>query len=98
MKKIEEIVDNLNIKLWGKRTNQNLSHCFCYTKKGFVESISLFLSFNFHSVTIDLWSDNAEDRNFNEKINEYEDLEVFLIKKYRKIVKEMNNLTKDLCK
>ena len=98
MNKIEEVVDNLNTRLWGMNGDENTSHVFIYTKAGFVENISLSLGFENHSVTIDLWNDDNDDRIFSEKNNEYEDLEKFIVKKYKSIVKEMKQLNKSLKK
>lgn len=98
MNKIEEIVDNLNTRLWGMNGDENTNHVFIYTKAGYIESISLNLKFNNYSVNINLWNDENDDRLFNEKTNEYEDLEEFIVKKYKSITKEMKKLNKDLKK
>ena len=98
MNKIKEIVDNLNTRLWGMNGDENTNHVFIYTKAGYIESISLNLKFNNYSVNINLWNDENDDRLFNEKTNEYEDLEEFIVKKYKSITKEMKKLNKDLKK
>ena len=98
MNKIEEIVDNLNTRLWGMNGDENTNHVFIYRKAGYIESISLNLKFNNYSVNINLWNDENDDRLFNEKTNEYEDLEEFIVKKYKSITKEMRKLNKDLKK
>jgi len=98
MNKIEEIVDNLNTRLWGMNGDKNTNHVFIYRKAGYIESISLNLKFNNYSVNINLWNDENDDRLFNEKTNEYEDLEEFIVKKYKSITKEMKKLNKDLKK
>lgn len=98
MNKIEEVVDSLNTRLWGMNGDENPNHVFIYTKAGYIESISLILSFDNHSIIIDLWNDDNDDREFSEKINEYEDLEKFIVKKYKSIVKEMKKLNKSLKK
>jgi len=41
MNKIEEIVDNLNTRLWGMNGDENTNHVFIYRKAGYIESISL---------------------------------------------------------
>ena len=75
MNKIEEIVDNLNTRLWGMNGDENTDHVFIYTKAGYIESISLNLNFDYYSIKIDLWNDDNDDREFNEKPQQYEDLE-----------------------
>jgi hypothetical protein len=87
MNKIEEVVDNLNNRLWGMNSDENSSHVFIYTKAGFIETISLNLVFETHSVGINLWNDDNDDRKFSEKTNQYEDLEKFIVKKYKNIIK-----------
>ena len=98
MNKIEEIVDNLNTRLWGMNGDENTSHVFIYEKAGYIDTILLNLKFNNYSVNINLWNDENDDRLFNEKTNEYEDLEEFIVKKYKSITKEMKKLNKDLKK
>ena len=98
MNKIEEVIDNLNTRLWGMNGDENNNHVFIYKKLGFIECISLKLRYENYSVTIDLWDDGNDDRLFNEKTNEYEDLEEFIVKKYKSITKEMKKLNKDLKK
>lgn len=95
---IEEIVDNLNWELWGSLGEDNVNHCFCYTKLGFTQAISLHLNYDNFSIKINLWNDENEDRKFLENKNEYEDLQKFILKKYSKVIKEMINIKKNLCK
>ena len=40
MNKIEEVVDNLNTRLWGMNGDENSNHVFIYTKAGYIENIS----------------------------------------------------------
>lgn len=96
MNKIEEVVDNLNTRLWGMNGDENTDHVFIYTKAGYIESISLNLNFDYYSIKIDLWNDDNDDREFNEKPQQYEDLEEFIVKKYKNITKEMKKLNKSL--
>ena len=98
MNKIEEVVDNLNTRLWGMSGDENSNHVFIYTKAGYIEDISLSLNFETYNVKIDLWNDENDDRKFNEKTQQYEDLEKFIVKKYKNIIKEMTKINKDLCK
>ena len=98
MNKIEEVVDNLNTRLWGMNGDENSSHVFIYTKAGFIENISLNLNFDNHSIEINLWNDDNDDRLFSEETQQYEDLEEFIVKKYKNIVKEMKKLNKSLKK
>ena len=98
MNKIEEVVDNLNTRLWGMNGDENSSHVFIYTKAGFIENISLNLKFETYSININLWNDDNDDRKFSEKTNQYEDLEKFIVKKYKNILKDMSKITKYLCK
>ncbi len=98
MNKIEEVVDNLNTRLWGMNGDENSSHVFIYTKAGFIENISLNLNFDNHSIEINLWNEDNDDRKFSEKTNQYEDLEKFIVKKYKNILKDMSKITKYLCK
>lgn len=98
MNKIEEVVDNLNTRLWGMNGNENTDHVFVYTKAGYIESISLNLNFDNHSIEINLWNDDNDDRLFSEETQQYEDLEEFIVKKYKNIVKEMKKLNKSLKK
>jgi hypothetical protein len=98
MNKIEEVVDNLNTRLWGMNGDENSNHVFIYTKAGYIEDISLSLNFETYNVKIDLWNDENDDRKFNEKTQQYEDLEKFIVKKYKNIIKEMTKINKDLCK
>ena len=98
MNKIEEVVDNLNTRLWGMNGDKNLNHCFSYIKSGYIEAISLDLNFDYYSIKINLWNDDNDDREFNEKPQQYEDLEKFIVKKYKNILKDMSKITKYLCK
>lgn len=98
MNKIEEVVDNLNTRLWGMNGDKNLNHCFSYTKSGYIEAISLDLNFDDYHIEIQMWNDENDDRKFIEKINEYEDLEKFIIKKYKNIIQDMTKITKYLIK
>ena len=98
MNKIEEVVDNLNTRLWGMNGDENTSHVFIYEKAGYIDTILLSLKFDYYTVKINLWNDNDDDRVFNEKINKYEDLEEFIVKKYKIITKEMKKLNKSLKK
>jgi hypothetical protein len=98
MNKIKEVVDNLNTKLWGMNGDENSSHVFIYTKAGYIEDISLKLQFENYSIEINLWNDDNDDRIFNEKTQQYEDLEKFIVKKYKNIIKEMKKLNKSLKK
>ena len=62
MNKIEEVVDNLNTRLWGMNGDENSSHVFIYTKAGFIENISLNLKFETYSIKFnDLPFKNLED-------------------------------------
>ena len=78
--------------------DENTSHVFIYEKAGYIDTILLSLRFNNYTVKINLWNDNDDDRVFNEKINKYEDLEEFIVKKYKIITKEMKKLNKSLKK
>ena len=78
--------------------DENFSHLFIYTKVGYVENILLSLGFENYSINICLWNDDNDDRKFNEKTNEYEDLEKFIVKKYKNILKDMSKITKYLIK
>lgn len=98
MNKIEEIVDNLNERLYGKDATENLDHVFSYIKSGFVEQIILDLNFDNSHVEIHLWDDQNDSRKWNEKTQEYEDLEKHIIQKYKNVLKDMSKLTKYLCK
>lgn len=92
-----KIVDNLNEKLWGINGDQNLNHYFSYTKSGYIEGISLDLNFETYSINISLWNDENDDRTFIEGKG-YEDLEKFIVKKYKNILKDMSKITKYLVK
>jgi hypothetical protein len=98
MNKIEEVVDNLNTRLWGMNGDENSNHVFIYTKVGYIENILLNLNFDYYSIKINLWNDDNDDREFNEKPQQYEDLEEFIVKKYKNITKEMKKLNKSLKK
>lgn len=98
MNEILNVVDNLNEKLWGINGDKNPNHCFSYTKSGYIEGISSNLNFETYSINISLWNDNDDDRKFIEKKNDYEDLEKFIIKKYKNIIQDMTKITKYLCK
>ena len=96
MNKIEEVVDNLNTRLWGMNGDKNLNHCFSYTKSGYIEAISLDLNFDYSHIEIQLWNNESDDRKFNEKTNKYEDLEEFIIKKFKNIIKDLKKLSTTL--
>jgi hypothetical protein len=98
MNKIEEVVDNLNTRLWGMNGDENSSHVFIYTKAGYIEDISLDLNFNDYRIEIQMWNDNNDDRKIDDRKGDYEDLEKFIVKKYKNIIKEMTKINKDLCK
>jgi len=98
MNKIEEVVDNLNTRLWGMNGDENTSHVFIYEKAGYIDTILLSLKFDYYTVKINLWNDDNDDREFSEKTQQYEDLEEFIVKKYKIITKEMKKLNKSLKK
>lgn len=45
-----------------------------------------------------LWDDENDDRKFIEKKNDYENLEEFIIKKLKNYIKDLQKLSKALCK
>ena len=45
-----------------------------------------------------MWNNDNDDRLFSEETQQYEDLEEFIVKKYKNIVKEMKKLNKSLKK
>ena len=98
MNEILNVVDNLNEKLWGINGNQNLNHYFSYTKAGYIEGISLDLNFDDYHIEIQMWNDNNDDRKIDDRKGDYEDLEKFIVKKYKNIIKDMTKITKYLCK
>lgn len=96
MKEIEDIVDSLNQKLY--ENEDNFSHAFNSIHSGYINAISLSLTFEDYSVEINLWDSENDSRKFNEKTNEYEDLEKHAIQKYKNVLKDMSKITKYLCK
>ena len=98
MNKIIEVVDNLNTRLWEMNGDKNLNHCFSYIKSGYIEAISLDLNFDDYHIEIQMWNNDNDDRLFSEETQQYEDLEEFIVKKYKNIVKEMKKLNKSLKK
>ena len=98
MNEILNVVDNLNEKLWGINGDKNLNHCFSYIKSGYIEAISLDLNFDDYHIEIQMWNNDNDDRLFSEETQQYEDLEEFIVKKYKNIVKEMKKLNKSLKK
>lgn len=97
MKEIEDIVDSLNQKLYENK--DNFSHAFNSIHSGYINAISLSLTFEDYSVEINLWDSGENDsREWNEKTQEYEDLEKHIIQKYKNVLKDMTKITKYLCK
>lgn len=91
---IEQIVDNLNERLW--RNTENEQNYFIYSKCGMTNSISIYIE-RVES-EIYLWDDENDDRKFIEKKNDYENLEEFIIKKLKNYIKDLQKLSKALCK
>lgn len=100
MNELEKIVDNLNERLFGENAEHecNFSHGFTLTHASYWSTISLNLNYENYNVEILLWNSENDTRKFNEKKNEYEDLEKHLIQKYKNVLKDMSKITKYLVK
>jgi len=97
---IEEVVDNLNEKLYGEdaQHEHNFSHGFSSVHASYWNAITLNLNYEDYDVKIQMWNSENDSRKFNEKTNEYEDLEKHIIQKYKNVLKDMSKITKYLCK
>lgn len=99
-KSLIEIVDDLNERLFGKNAENefNFSHTFTLTHASYWSGINLNLNYEDYNVNISLWNSENDTRKFNEKTNEYEDLEKFIIQQYKNVLKDMSKITKYLIK
>ena len=100
MNKIEEVVDNLNERLYGKDAQHefNFSHGFSSIHAPYWNAIVLYLNYEDYDIEIKIWDSEHESRKWNEKTQNYEDLEKHIIQKYKNVLKDMSKLTKYLCK
>lgn len=83
---IIDVVDKLNWNLWEHNEGEHRCFQFIYmtTWSGiqFGEEI--------------LWNDHDDMRKFNEKTNEYEDLEKFIIREFNNYIKSCQRILKDI--
>lgn len=100
MKEIEEVVDNLNERLYGEnaQNEHNFSHGFSSVHASYWNAITFNLTYEDYDVEIQMWNSENDSRKFNEKTQEYEDLEKHIIQKYKNVLKDMSKITKYLVK
>lgn len=63
-----------------------------YTSNGYADAVKLVIFDNDMQIEILLWNSEDEQRKWIEKINEYEDFEVFLLRKIKECSKIFTNL------
>lgn len=83
---IIDVVDKLNWNLW--ENNQGEHRCFQFIY------MTTWSGIQFGEEV--LWNDEDDMRKFNEKANEYEDLEKFIIREFNTYIKSCQRILKDI--
>ncbi|MFW6246769.1 MAG: hypothetical protein ACOC22_01140 [bacterium] len=95
-KTAQEVVELLNEKLHGvdAEHEDNFMNFFTYETNGMYEAITLRVYVEDFEIKLSIWNSEADDREFNEELNEYEPLEEYIIKIYDSCVEKLIELRK----